>query len=111
MNDINGNDIAFDATIDSDKKVITIDLVSDLSSNQIVFVKIDAEVEDMIDAGIHVCIASGNQYYKIDVPTGLDYNNEVTLGLDFMRGEEPYKARFSNRHEYLYTLRSVRNAQ
>jgi len=45
-NDINGNDIAFDATIDSDKKVITIDLVSDLSSNQIVYVKIGAEVED-----------------------------------------------------------------
>ena len=27
-------DIAFDATIDADSKVITIDLVSDLSSNQ-----------------------------------------------------------------------------
>ncbi|MDA9642148.1 Ig-like domain-containing protein, partial [Candidatus Thioglobus sp.] len=49
VNDINGSDIAFDATIDSDKKVITIDLVSNLSSNQIVFVKIDAEVEDSYD--------------------------------------------------------------
>jgi serine protease len=42
--------------------------------------QIDAEIQDMIDAGIHVCIASGNDYYKIDVPTGADYNNYVVYG-------------------------------
>ena len=55
--------------------------------------QIDAEVEDMIDAGIHVCIASGNQYYKIDVPAGLDYNNEVTfsgLTTQYHQGSSPY---------------------
>ena len=55
--------------------------------------QIDAEIEDMIDAGIHVCIAAGNQYYKIDVPTGLDYNNEVTfsgLNTQYHQGSSPY---------------------
>lgn len=43
---------------------------------QVAFV--DAEVDDMIDAGIHVCIAAGNDFYKADVPGGDDYNNSVT---------------------------------
>ena len=50
--DANGNDIAFDATIDSDNKVITVDLVSDLSSNQIVYVAIGATVEDSYNNAI-----------------------------------------------------------
>ena len=57
--------------------------------------QIDAEVEDMIDAGIHVCIASGNQYYKIDVPTGDDYNNSITFsGQDtlYHQGSSPYSS-------------------
>ena len=54
LKDTNGSgvDIAFDATIDSDNKVITIDLVSDLSSNQIVYVKIGATVEDSYNNAI-----------------------------------------------------------
>jgi len=35
----------------------------------------NAEVEDMIDAGIHITIAAGNDYYKADLATGTDYNN------------------------------------
>ncbi|MFL2792026.1 MAG: Ig-like domain-containing protein, partial [Paracoccaceae bacterium] len=41
-----GSDIAFNASIDSDKRIITIDLVTDLSSNQTVYVSIGATVED-----------------------------------------------------------------
>lgn len=40
-------------------------------------ISVDAEIEDMIDAGIHVCIAAGNDYYKMDVPAGDDYDNTV----------------------------------
>jgi subtilisin family serine protease len=37
----------------------------------------DIALEEMIDAGIHVCIAAGNMPFKIDVPDGLDYNNKL----------------------------------
>ena len=43
---------AFDAIIDSDKKVITISLVSNLSSNQGVYVAIGATVEDSYNNAI-----------------------------------------------------------
>ena len=39
---------------------------------------VDVDVEEMIDAGIHVCIAAGNTSQKIDVAAGLDYNNYFT---------------------------------
>lgn len=44
---------------------------------QVAFV--DAEVEDMIEDGIHVCIAAGNDYYKADIPSGTDYDNTVVF--------------------------------
>lgn len=61
---------------------------------QVAFV--DAEVEDMIDAGIHVCIAAGNDYYKADVPGGVDYDNTVTHGgvtYNYHRPGSPYSDR------------------
>ena len=54
---------------------------------------VDAEIEDMIDDGIHVCIAAGNNRYKADLPTGLDYNNEVVFGggtYEYHRGSSPF---------------------
>lgn len=48
-NDATGNDITFNATIDAENKVITIDLVNDLFSNQIVYVAIGSTVEDTYD--------------------------------------------------------------
>ncbi|MEK9909382.1 MAG: S8 family serine peptidase [Candidatus Thalassarchaeaceae archaeon] len=56
-------------------------------------VSIDAEVEDMITDGIHICIAAGNNYYKADVVGGPDYNNTVTFGgvtENYARGSSPY---------------------
>ena len=41
-----GSDIAFDATIDSDKKIITINPDSDFSSEQVIYVAIGTTVED-----------------------------------------------------------------
>jgi len=60
LKDTNGSgvDIAFDATIDSDNKVITIDLVSNLSSNQIVYVAIGATVEDSYNNAITAASAT-----------------------------------------------------
>ena len=39
---------------------------------------VDTGIQELIDAGIHVCIAAGNDYNKIDVVGGVDYNNYVT---------------------------------
>ena len=39
----------------------------------------DVEIEEMIEAGIHVCISAGNSYYKADIPGGVDYNNYVVM--------------------------------
>ena len=60
LKDTNGSgvDIAFDATIDSDNKVITLDLVSDLSSNQVVYVAIGATVEDSYNNAITAASAT-----------------------------------------------------
>ena len=44
--DVNGTNIAFDATIDSDKEVITINPTSDFDSEQVIYVAIGSTVED-----------------------------------------------------------------
>jgi subtilisin family serine protease len=41
----------------------------------------DADVEQLIANGIHVCTAAGNDYMKIDVPGGVDYNNYLTFSI------------------------------
>ena len=56
---------------------------------------VDAEIEDMIDAGIHVCIASGNNFTKVDKPSGPDYANAVLFAGSpsvtfYHRGSSPY---------------------
>ena len=61
---------------------------------QVAFV--DAEIDDMIDDGIHVCIAAGNDYYKADIPDGADYNNSVNFsGTNrfYHRPGSPYSSR------------------
>jgi len=54
---------------------------------------VDAEVDDLIAAGVHVFIAAGNDYYKGDISTGADYNNSVTFGgltYNYHRGSSPH---------------------
>jgi subtilisin family serine protease/plastocyanin len=56
-------------------------------------ISVDAEVDDMIEDGIHICIAAGNNYYKVDVPDGDDYNNTIQFtqgNLAYARGSSPY---------------------
>jgi subtilisin family serine protease len=53
----------------------------------------DAEIDDMIADGIHVCIAAGNDYYKADVVGGVEYDNRATFeGQDryYHRPGSPY---------------------
>lgn len=55
---------------------------------------IDIEIQEMIDAGIHVIVSAGNSFQKIDVPGGLDYNNyytnSITGNVYYHRGSSPY---------------------
>lgn len=40
---------------------------------------VDADISQMISAGIVVCNAAGNEFLKVDVPGGADYDNYITL--------------------------------
>ena len=54
---------------------------------------VDADVQLMIDAGIHVCVAAGNRSHKIDVADGDDYDNFMaanTGSVSYQRGSSPY---------------------
>jgi subtilisin family serine protease len=54
---------------------------------------VDTDIEEMIDAGIVVCVAAGNRSHKIDVSGGDDYNNYVVTNsgtVYYHRGSSPY---------------------
>tara|TARA_B100001057_G_scaffold480843_1_gene554159 strand:- start:9274 stop:10872 length:1599 start_codon:yes stop_codon:yes gene_type:complete len=56
---------------------------------------VDADVQDCIDAGVHICIAAGNNSFKADtsVGPGVDYNNVVEYGGStafYHRGSSPF---------------------
>ena len=54
---------------------------------------VDTDIEEMIAAGIVVCIAAGNRGTKIDVSGGTDYNNFVVTNggtIYYQRGSSPY---------------------
>jgi subtilisin family serine protease len=56
---------------------------------------VDADIAQLVDAGIIVCNSAGNFYTKDDVASGLDYNNFINLtGLgtyNYHRGSSPHK--------------------
>jgi subtilisin family serine protease len=54
---------------------------------------VDADLEELIDEGVHVCIAAGNSYYYIAADGDQDWNNTVNLGAGnefYHRGSSPY---------------------
>lgn len=54
---------------------------------------VDADIQELIDEGIHVVIAAGNQSHKIDVAGGDDYDNYMTIsGIPryYHRGSSPF---------------------
>ena len=81
--DASGSNIAFDATIDGAKKIITINPTSDFSSEQVVYVAIGTTVEDASDNAI---VASNATFTAADIasPTvtfsPLDSATGVTVG-------------------------------
>lgn len=55
--------------------------------------QVDVDIQELIDEGVHVVIAAGNQYHKIDIPSGEDYNNYMTIsGVTYFyhRGSSPF---------------------
>jgi subtilisin family serine protease len=58
---------------------------------------VDVDLEELIDEGVVVCIAAGNDTHKIDVVGGLDYNNYWTSSLYgniyYHRGSSPYSTK------------------
>ncbi len=54
---------------------------------------VDTDIEELITAGVIVCIAAGNRATKIDVSGGTDYNNFVVTDngtFYYHRGSSPY---------------------
>lgn len=69
---------------------------------------IDTDVEELIDAGVHVVVAAGNDYYKADIDGGTDYDNTVTFGGTtrfYHRPGSPYSTRAFNVGNISYSLR------
>lgn len=53
---------------------------------------VQAEIEDAMDDGIHFITSAGNSSFKVDIPSGQDYNNYVTIGgvnYNYHRGKGP----------------------
>ena len=57
----------------------------------------DVDLEELIDEGVIVCVAAGNNNHKIDVAGGLDYNNYWNLigygPIYYHRGCSPFSTR------------------
>jgi subtilisin family serine protease len=55
---------------------------------------VDADVQDCIDAGVHICIAAGNNSFKIANSSDPDYNNIIFYGGGsnnyYHRGSSPF---------------------
>jgi subtilisin family serine protease len=55
---------------------------------------VDADVEQMIEAGIHVCIAAGNSRQRVSIPGDVDYNNFINKSgtVYYHRGGSPFSS-------------------
>ena len=55
---------------------------------------VDTDLEELIEAGVTVCVAAGNAYFKIDIPGGDDYNNYFSRSggeqVFYHQGSSPY---------------------
>jgi subtilisin family serine protease len=55
---------------------------------------VDVDIQEMLDAGIVVCVAAGNRSFKIDKIGGTDYNNTIVTdtGTKYIhRGSSPHQ--------------------
>lgn len=54
---------------------------------------VDTDLQELIDEGVHVTIAAGNNSFKVDLDSGDDYNNRISVGgvtKYYHRGSSPY---------------------
>ena len=54
---------------------------------------VDVDIQELLDEGVHVVIAGGNNYHKIDTPGGVDYDNSFRTGgsdYNYHQGSSPY---------------------
>ncbi len=54
---------------------------------------VDVDVQELLDAGVVVCVAAGNRSFKIDTIGGTDYNNTIQTdtGVKYIhRGSSPH---------------------
>lgn len=86
-----------DANYASDSQLwATAGIIPKLGANRKIgsrLASVDTDVQEMIDAGIHICVAAGNSYYYIDNANGKDYNNTVTVGgsvRSYHQGSSPF---------------------
>jgi len=89
--DEDGDNISFDATIDSDKKIITINPDSNFSSEQIVYMAIGATVEDSSDNAItatDITFTAADStpptltFTPADSDTGIAINSDITIAFN-----------------------------
>jgi subtilisin family serine protease len=83
------------ASIDtSTERINNFGIMSAASSiSNVRIASVDTDIQEMIDAGIIVCVAAGNRSHKIDVPSGTDYNNYYNDGTGatyYHRGSSPF---------------------
>lgn len=54
---------------------------------------VDTDIQELIDAGVHVVIAAGNRSHKIDISGGDDFSNSAVLNsgtTEYQKGSSPY---------------------
>jgi len=44
---------------------------------------VTTELEELLDAGVHVFVAAGNDSARIDLPGGIDYDNTITFRYEY----------------------------
>ena len=70
-----------------------IDLTPTFASN-LRIASIDTDIEELLNAGVHICVAAGNRSNKIDEVGGVDFNNNYTHTSSgttyYHRGSSPY---------------------
>lgn len=65
---------------------------------------VDIDLEELIDEGVIVCVAAGNDYQKSDLPDGVDYSNYFTQAVP---GFEPRNV-FYNQGSSPYSLNAIK---
>jgi subtilisin family serine protease len=57
------------------------------------YTSVDTDIEELLEAGVHVCVAAGNRSHKIDEYGGVDYENSAVTNagtLYYHKGSSPY---------------------